>query len=265
MKESGRMFRWMLLAVFLAALSGCGGGAVRTSLPVAVPAAKAPVRELAEVGYSVQAGVFANLENAVRLMERLDAMGLEAYYYRHADGLFKVRFGDYPSAKAARMRALLLRNKGHIDDFEVVAPNDHAAVGLRQYPQSAALREMLVGTAMEFIGIPYRWGGESAEEGFDCSGLAMTVYKMNGLNLPRSSRDQFAAGSPVPREALRPGDLVFFATAGDQRVSHVGIYAGNGSFIHAPSEGKAIQQTSLRDSYYQGVFLGARTYLRRDS
>jgi len=262
-KHCGRVFGWLLLPVLLAVLGGCGGGAARQKESLLLP--PAPVRELAAMGYSIQVGAFANLDRAVRLMDRLDGLGLDAYYYRHADGLYKVRFGDYPSAKAARMRALPLRNAGLIDDFYVVAPGDYATAGLRQYHRSAGVRDLLVGTAREFLGIPYRWGGESAEDGFDCSGLTMTVYKMNGLNLPRSSQAQFQAGSPVPSEALRPGDLVFFATAGGSRVSHVGIYAGNGSFIHAPSEGKTIQQTSLRDSYYQGVYVGARTYLRRDS
>lgn len=256
----------VLLALLLAALAGCGGGAAQRQEAQPRPAGAAePVRELAAMGHSIQVGAFRNLDNAVRLMRQLDGLGLDAYYYRHDDGLYKVRFGDYASAKAARMRALPLRNAGLIDDFYVVSPDDYAAAGLRLYHQGAGVRDLLVGTARDFLGIPYRWGGESAEDGFDCSGLTMTVYKMNGLNLPRSSRAQYLVGSPVGREELRPGDLVFFATSGRSEVSHVGIYAGNGTFIHAPGQGKSIQQTSLRNGYYDGVYVGARTYLRRDS
>ena len=92
----------------------------------------------------------------------------------------------------------------------------------------------------------------------------MTIYKLNGLNLPRNSLAQFQAGSPVRREDLAPGDLVFFATNGDSAVSHVGIYTGNGRFIHAPKKGEAIRQSSLRNGYFEGCYVGARTYLGKD-
>ena len=74
---------------------------------------------------------------------------------------------------------------------------------------------------------PYRWGGVNSTSGFDCSGLTMVCYRLNGLNLPRNSRAQFAAGKKVSKNDLRPGDLVFFATKGGSRVTHVGMYLGN--------------------------------------
>jgi len=251
--------RWFLLAALLAGLSGCGG--VRpadTGLPQ--PASK---KELAMLGHTIQVGAFAKLDNAVRLMQKLDALGLDAYYYRHASGLYKVRFGDYPTRKEAEARAVQLRKAGVIEAFYVVAPGEFSAARYRHY-QDGALRKMLVSTAEGFLGIPYEWGGESVETGFDCSGLAMTIYKLNGLNLPRNSMAQFQAGSPVRREDLAPGDLVFFATNGNLAVSHVGIYTGNGSFIHAPKKGDTIRQSSLRNGYFDGCYVGARTYLGKD-
>jgi cell wall-associated NlpC family hydrolase len=253
--------RWVLIVFVLAALSGCGG--VRqgdVALPLPPTASK---KELAMLGHTIQVGAFAKLDNAVRLMQKLDALGLDAYYYRHASGLYKVRFGDYPTRKEAHARAAQLRKSGVIEAFYLVAPTSSAAARFRHY-QDGALRKMLVNTAQGFIGIPYEWGGESVETGFDCSGLVMTVYKLNGLNLPRNSRIQFQAGNPVRREDLAPGDLVFFATNGDATVSHVGIYIGNDRFIHAPKKGDTIRQSSLCSDYFDGCYLGARTYLGKD-
>ncbi|OGR04159.1 MAG: hypothetical protein A2520_02215 [Deltaproteobacteria bacterium RIFOXYD12_FULL_53_23] len=252
------LLRWLMLVVILF-IPGCAG--LRHE-EAALPKA-ASEKELAMLGHTIQVGAFVKLDNAVRLMQKLDGLGLDAYYYRHASGLYKVRFGDYPSRKEAESRAVELRKAGVIEAFYLVAPEQSAAAKFRRY-QSGTLRKMLVSTAEGFLGIPYEWGGESAETGFDCSGLAMTIYKLNGLNLPRNSKAQFQAGSPVRREDLAPGDLVFFATNGDSMVSHVGIYIGNGSFIHASKKGETIRQSSLRNGYFEGCYVGARTYLGKD-
>lgn len=250
--------RGMILLAVLGLLQGCGGIRQRdTGLPRPVSQ-----KELAMLGHAIQVGAFAKLDNAVRLMQKLDALGLDAYYYRDAGGLYKVRFGNYPSRKEAKARATELRKAGVIDAFYVVAPEESAAARFR-HNQDGALRKMLVSTAESFLGVPYEWGGESAETGFDCSGLAMVIYKLNGLDLPRNSLAQFQAGTPVPREYLAPGDLVFFATNGDSEVSHVGIYTGNGRFIHASKKGDVIRQSSLRNGYFAACYVGARTYLAR--
>ena len=248
--------RWLLLVFVLGGLPGCSGLRQEDSgLP-----RTASGKELALLGYTIQVGAFAKLDNAVRLMQKLDGLGLDAYYYRQADGLYKVRFGNYPSRKEAEARGVQLRKAGVIAAFYLVAPGEFAAARFRHYPDGA-LRKMLVSTAEGFLGIPYEWGGESAATGFDCSGLAMTIYKLNGLNLPRNSLAQFQAGNPVRREDLAPGDLVFCATNGHSVVSHVGIYTGNGKFIHAPKKGETIRQSSLGNGYFAGCYLGARTYL----
>ena len=89
----------------------------------------------------------------------------------------------------------------------------------------------------------------------------MVVYRLNGLDLPRSSGQQWQAGTPVRRGQLVKGDLVFFATAGGRRVSHVGIYAGNGHFLHAPGRGRTIRLSPLSSPYFKSRYLGARSYL----
>ena len=89
----------------------------------------------------------------------------------------------------------------------------------------------------------------------------MAVYQLNGLDLPRTSKEQFSVGGYIRPQHLQKGDLVFFATSGGKRVSHVGIYAGNNSFIHSPSKGKTIRITSLNNKYFMKRYIGARTYL----
>jgi cell wall-associated NlpC family hydrolase len=212
---------------------------------------------LPRLGYTIQVGAFSQVDNAARLSEALQAQGLEATYYVSAQGLYRVRFGDFPTKDAARIKAETLRDAGVIREFYLVAPE--ATIQARPRGE-VGLRADLVETAQSYLGVPYLWGGTSAQ-GFDCSGLTMSVYRLNGLQLPRSSRDQFEAGTPVTVDELREGDLLFFATGGAGRVSHVGMYVGDGTFIHAPSRGKSICKAQLSEGYYRKTFLGARTYL----
>ncbi|BDU68942.1 peptidoglycan-binding protein [Geothrix oryzae] len=220
-------------------------------------------RALPRLGYTLQAGAFAKVENAARFAESLQAQGLEATYYASGEGLYRVRFGDFATREKARARGEALKRAGVIEAFWVVAP-DGSAPGASGRPQihpadERGLRASLVETARGYLGVPYLFGG-TTERGFDCSGLTGAVYRLNGLRLPRSSQAQFEAGSPVDLEQARAGDLLFFAPGGG-RVSHVGLYVGQGAFIHAPSAGRGICQDQLSDRYYQKAFVGARTYL----
>ncbi len=235
----------------------CGGEA-------RVPYDSGPVsrqKTIARLGYSIQVGAFANLDNAVRLSKALERRGLDAYYFVHKTGLYKVRFGNFPTKKAARKKAEAVRAAGIIDAYYLVSPKEYAIAKQRKRGGSSYVRNEIVGTAKKFIGVPYRWGGSSRREGFDCSGLTMVVYQLNGLNLPRSSKEQYRVGMPIRRSQLSQGDLVFFATSGGRRVSHVGIYVGNGRFIHAPSRGKRIRTERLTKKYFKNRYVGARTYL----
>jgi cell wall-associated NlpC family hydrolase len=109
----------------------------------------------------------------------------------------------------------------------------------------------VVGIAMQYLGIPYVWGGASPR-GFDCSGLVMYVFAQIGVSLPHSSYAQYNMGTPVSISQLQPGDLVFFAGA-----SHVGIYIGGGQFIHAPHTGDVVKISSL-SGWYSAEFAGGR-------
>ncbi len=115
-------------------------------------------------------------------------------------------------------------------------------------------------TALNFLGQPYRHGGGTVEQGFDCSGFTRHVYEVSlGLVLPRSADDQ-ASGDrlvSVDRAELRPGDLVFFDTL-HRRYSHVGIYVGQDRFIHAPRTGSQVRIEDMRFAYWAQRFTGAR-------
>jgi LysM repeat protein len=109
-------------------------------------------------------------------------------------------------------------------------------------------------TAFSQIGRRYRYGGNSPETGFDCSGFVGWVYQQYGVKLPRSSRDMLSVGLPVDREELRPGDLVFF----NYGYSHVGIYTGDDKYIHSPRTGKSVEEVNLSDSGRGNRFVGGR-------
>lgn len=118
----------------------------------------------------------------------------------------------------------------------------------------------MVMTAMNFLGVPYRRGGNSADEGFDCSGFTRHIFEMSlGLVLPRRADDQASAPGfiSVARDELKPGDLVFFNTL-RRTFSHVGIYVGDGKFIHSPRSGASVRIEDMRVSYWTKRFTGAR-------
>lgn len=110
----------------------------------------------------------------------------------------------------------------------------------------------VVGIAMQYLGVPYLWGGASPS-GFDCSGFLMYVYAKVGVSLPHNAAMQYGLGSPVSKDQLQPGDLVFFDGLG-----HNGMYIGGGQFIHAPHSGDVVKISSLSDSWYARTWVGAR-------
>jgi cell wall-associated NlpC family hydrolase len=119
----------------------------------------------------------------------------------------------------------------------------------------------LVISAMGFLGVPYRRGGNSAETGFDCSGFVRAMYERTvGLLLPRRANEQAAATQTIDKKDLQPGDLVFFNTM-KRAFSHVGIYVGEGKFIHSPKPGAQVRVEDMGQSYWQRRFNGARRVL----
>ena len=119
-------------------------------------------------------------------------------------------------------------------------------------PQPDRSGRHVVEIALKHVGTRYRWGGASPD-GFDCSGFVRYVYSRVGVSLPHNAAKQYRYGTPVPRDELQPGDLVFF-----DRLRHNGIYIGGGKFIHARQTGKRVSVARLDDEWYGTHWVGAR-------
>ena len=152
------------------------------------------------------------------------------------------------------------------------APEDEQAAGVKRASELVNLMQLgdqmktsvgektnlMLGQAMTLLGVPYKKGGNTAETGFDCSGFVRHMYETSiGRLLPRRAEEQAAATDKIDRNELNPGDLVFFKTM-RRTFSHVGIYIGDGKFIHAPSTGKTVRVDDLRAAYWTKRFTGAR-------
>ncbi len=151
-----------------------------------------------------------------------------------------------PSVPVEDDMALFLSNKGLLQRLDEVRStvSDRASD--------------LVVTAMGFLGVPYRRGGNSVETGFDCSGFVRAMYEQTiGLVLPRRANEQAAATQTIDKQDLQPGDLVFFNTM-KRAFSHVGIYVGNGKFIHSPKPGAEVRVEDMGVNYWARRFDGAR-------
>ncbi len=120
----------------------------------------------------------------------------------------------------------------------------------------------VVSYAENFIGTPYVWGGTDLTSGVDCSGFVYSVYKNFGITLNRTSRDMYTQGKIVGRNELVPGDLLFFNTGGDSVISHVGMYIGEGKYIHSTNgAGNGVTISNLDDDYSTSTYVGARRIL----
>jgi peptidoglycan DL-endopeptidase CwlO len=132
------------------------------------------------------------------------------------------------------------------------APSGGSSGGSSSPPP--ATHSSVVSIALQYLGVPYVWGGASPS-GFDCSGLTMYVYAKVGVYLPHNAAMQYGMGTPVSRSQLAPGDLVFF-----NGLSHVGMYIGGGRFVHAPHTGDVVKISSLSEYWYSATYVGARRY-----
>ena len=169
---------------------------------------------------------------SLQAAERLRQQRLEAQARARLAAASVQRQGDAEFQQAAEFDALALE--------ESIAAAPDARYG------------GVVGIAMQFLGVPYVWGGASPS-GFDCSGLIMYSFAQIGVSLPHHAASQYGMGVPVSRDQLQAGDLVFFNGLG-----HAGIYIGGGQFIHAPHSGDVVKISSLSDSWYAATWVGAR-------
>lgn len=136
----------------------------------------------------------------------------------------------------------------------VAAPAPYAVTGL-----GSGVGPLAAQAALRFLGMPYLWGGERPETGFDCSGLVQYVYAQLGVTVPRVAEDQARAGVAVPPSEVRAGDAVYFADAKGY-IHHIGLYLGEGMFVHSPHTGDVIKVSSVREPAYSRQYAGARRY-----
>jgi cell wall-associated NlpC family hydrolase len=158
----------------------------------------------------------------------------------------RIRSPSRPIAVRSLLLAALLAALAACTPFRPDLPDDAA----RADPGYALLL-----AAQSRIGAPYSYGG-AGPNAFDCSGLVTYAHRQIGVAVPRTAAQQFAAATPVERRQLRPGDLVFFRLEG-RSVSHVGIYAGDNRFVHAPQSGGNVRMASLEDDWYRQRYAGA--------
>lgn len=165
-----------------------------------------------------------------------------------------VRFRHAVGGKAASKSSadLVRESVGGHDDFPCPVARDDS-----DDAPCSGLGADLVATAKQFLGCAYV-RGSSRPGAFDCSGLTSYVHRVHGIDISRSSRDQFRQGSPVSRDDLQPGDVVFFKNTYRAGISHVGMYIGEGKFIHAANRRGGVKITDLDSDYYARRFVGAR-------
>ena len=240
---------------------------------------------LKSVGFSIQVGAFSEVKNAERLSRKLQEQGIEAFYFKRENGIYAVRFGDFPRREDARKTARKLVRDRTISSYFIAPPHGDRGVASRvpslekapsaslsKPPAVAKKREpphprrdrsdmgaIAARTAERFVGIPYRWGGDTVVDGMDCSGFVRAVYNLCGVNIPRTSSEQYRVGDVVGREELKDGDLVFFGSSAEE-ITHVGIFVGDGRFVHAPRRGDDIKVSTLDDAYFLRRFVGAKRY-----
>lgn len=171
--------------------------------------------------------------------------------------------GQLPEA----VQSVRASNVDEIDIVDPIAEKRSSVVGFAQVvansnKSSNPTRSTLMSRANSQRGTPYRYG-TSGGGTFDCSGFTSAMYRKVGIRLPRTAAEQFGVGQRIGKTSLTKGDLVFFRnTAGRRGVSHVGIYSGNGMFIHASSRGHAVRIDTLSSGYYASHFAGGRRLLR---
>ena len=166
------------------------------------------------------------------------------------------------AAVAALLMALALAGCGKPETVRQPPPPSRDWSGSR--PNDPVAANAVLMRAIGLVGTPYRYGGNTPDTGFDCSGLIGYVYRdVTGISLPRTTREMISMqAANVGKEGLQTGDLIFFATNGGSQVSHAGIYVGEGRFVHAPATGGTVKLDSLSKAYWQKTYLSAKRVLQ---
>lgn len=239
--------------------------------------------ENAELGYGIINGSAVNLRSGPGTSNSVVAVGNtgdKAYIIGINAGWYKVIFGNnicYIRSDYLDLTEIPYENKASSNSPKFfrggksigVAPSASALgssansattpavpnAGTAQVPASS-VGQQIVDTAKKYLGVPYKWGGASPS-GFDCSGFAYYVLRSVGIPASRTLVTMYSQGTPVEKSQLQPGDIVFFQNTYTTGLSHVGIYVGNGQFIHAPHSGTVVSYSDLYSDYYVNHYYGA--------
>jgi cell wall-associated NlpC family hydrolase len=189
------------------------------------------------------------------------------YTVQSGDTLAKIAQATLGDAN--RWREIFELNRDQISDPSLIRPGQSLRLpgGANAAPAAPStgspgseVGARAVSEAHKYLGVPYVWGG-ATPKGFDCSGLMQYVFRSIGVSIPRVAADQFRAGREVSRNDLQPGDAVFFKNTGSRTgITHVGMYIGNGKFLHAPKTGDVVKISNLGEAYYQSHYAGAKRY-----
>lgn len=215
--------------------------------------------------FQISAGIKADGKAGDATLEAITQKIALKRNYVKTQGIAKTNTPPVATKKAATVKATTPAKAAPVATAKAAAP---AAAAKKAEVKAAVVKKTsaaapvsrggeAVRKAKDFLGISYKWGGAS-KNGFDCSGYTVYIMKQFGINLPHSATAQYAHGSAVKKTDLKEGDLLFFKT-GDAPIGHVGIYIGNGQFIHASSAKNKVMISSLKT--YGGQYVGARRVL----
>ncbi len=225
-------------------------------------------RENAELGYGKVNVSSVNVRSGPSTSHSVVAWaksGNAAYIIGINNGWFKVIFGNtigYIRSDYLDLTEIPYENRDSFKKplFFVGGKSTGVAPSASALNKPAAVTgSQIVATAKAYLGVPYQWGG-STPNGFDCSGLVQYVFAKHGITLPRTSKEQWTVGTSVARANLQIGDLVFFSNTYTTGISHLGIYVGDGQFIHSSSS-KGVIISSLSNSYWSSHYTGAKRVL----
>lgn len=262
----------------------------------------APSSGIRRLGYAIQMGAFAEVKNAERFTTKLQSKGIEAFYFRKDNGIYAVRFGDFPSKEKARSVANKLVQDRMIDSYYIAPPNEVVFAKPREpgwqksYPEEiratheATQPDKTKEATTKYVEPPVKSQAKPSRGDRDMGAIAARTaerfvgipYRWGGENVVDGMdcsgfvRAVYnLCGTSIPRtsrEQYKAGDAVtkddlqdgdlVFFGSSEDKINHVGIYVGSGKFVHAPRRGEDIRVTSIDDNYFEKRFIGARRYFQ---
>jgi len=188
----------------------------------------------------------------------------KVYVFYEEDGWYYIEYKDKKGWVSAEY-IKLSENSGSSSDDNSSTPDtseNNSSTENNNVSTVSSKQLEVVEYAKKFLGIKYTWGGQSPSEGFDCAGLVKYVYKHFDISLPGGATSQSKHGKVISKSELEPGDLVFFKSPSfNTPIGHVGIYVGDGNFIHAPSKGEVVRIETMNSNYYTKYYVTARRLL----